>query len=342
MPMKANIDKLRQMVKHHCDNAEQACTNRDNNLLQICGLEEELRQANVAIEESRATCLSNEGEIVTLRTKLSEMDSVLVNATKDAAALTNRIAYLEGELKNATTVSDCRVDLLNVKHALRQSENQLEELCKEIEFCHNQLDQKNQVITELRQTISHYQANEDSSLSVSNMSVDNDHNHDETNMESNDNTIPETNDDVFFDTNNNDESSEVCHDFQERTDYEEIIAKLKDQNASLQSQLLQASTKKYGPISTCISLDDIPDESKLETKGAISLTVFQRSFVQSYSNAGDPTKTRKDNHRQMQLEQLCHENLVKTERLHERRLESGIRRVELSRLSIHVYGRVLY
>ena len=94
----------------------------------------------------------------------------------------------------------------------------------------------------------------------------NDHNHDETNMESNDNTIPETNDDVFFDTNNNDESSEVCHDFQERTDYEEIIAKLKDQNASLQSQLLQASTKKYGPISTCISLDDIPDESKLRVQ----------------------------------------------------------------------------
>ena len=122
--MKANIDKLRQMVKHHCDNAEQASTNCDNNLLQICGLEEELRQANVAIEESRATCLSKEGEIVTLRTKLSEMESVLVNATKDAAALTNRIAYLEGELKNATTVSDCRVDLSNVKHALRQSENQ--------------------------------------------------------------------------------------------------------------------------------------------------------------------------------------------------------------------------
>jgi chromosome segregation ATPase len=148
--LKTNIDKLRQMVDHHHDNAEQAIADRDIKLLQICGLKEELLQANVAIEERRSTCLSYEGEIATLSTKLSEMESVLANATEDVAALTNKNAYLEDELKNATTVreeSNCRVHLLSVQHALQQSENQIEILREEIDCFRTQLDQKNQFIT---------------------------------------------------------------------------------------------------------------------------------------------------------------------------------------------------
>jgi predicted nucleic acid-binding Zn-ribbon protein len=242
--LKTNIDKLRQMVDHHHDNAEQAIADRDIKLLQICGLKEELLQANVAIEERRSTCLSYEGEIATLSTKLSEMESVLANATEDVAALTNKNAYLEDELKNATTVreeSNCRVHLLSVQHALQQSENQIEILREEIDCFRTQLDQKNQFITDLRQTISYYEANEDKSLSVSDMSVENDHS-----VEYNGNVLFENNDDVILETNDNDESI-------------------------IETQLLQATTKKHGPISTCVTLHDIPEESKL-TVQSLSLS----------------------------------------------------------------------
>ena len=221
--MKTNIEKLREMVDHHHDNAKQAITDRDIKLLQICGLKEELLQANVAIEERRSTCLSNEGEIATLSTKLSEMESLLANATEDVAALTDRNAYLEDELKNATMVSEecnCREHLLSVQHALQQSENQLEILREEIDCFRTRLDQKNQFITDLQQTISHYESNEDKSLSVSDMSVENDHN--DINVESNDDVLFENNDDVILETNDNDES------IIERNDYEEIIADLKE------------------------------------------------------------------------------------------------------------------
>jgi hypothetical protein len=92
------------------------------------------------------------------------------------------------------------------------------------------------------------------------MSVENDHS-----VEYNGNVLFENNDDVILETNDNDET------IIEINDYEEIIADLKDRNGSLESQLLQATTKKHGPISTCVTLHDIPEESKL-TVQSLSLS----------------------------------------------------------------------
>ena len=92
------------------------------------------------------------------------------------------------------------------------------------------------------------------------------------NVESNDDVLFENNDDVILETNDFDES------IIERNNYEEIIADLKDRNVSLESQLLQATTKKYGPISTRVTLQDIPEESKLTVQ----------SLSQSYANTPMP------------------------------------------------------
>lgn len=66
----------------------------------------------------------------------------------------------------------------------------------------------------------------------------------------------ESNDNVIFQTNDDNKSIDNT------TVYKEMIANLKDLNVSLKSKLQDANTKKYAPIRSIITLDDIPVESR--------------------------------------------------------------------------------
>lgn len=129
----------------------------------------------------------------------------------------------------------------------------MEYLHEEIEFCKDELSQKEQYIKDLHRQISILERNEDTSLSSTSMSVEDvaDLSVKEINFKTNLETKAKTKSNV------------------KTNKYKEMMANMQGEledcnalNASLESQLLLATTNAYAGISLIWLLKDIPEESR--------------------------------------------------------------------------------